>query len=66
MFSHDFDIGKINRLALRLRGRVRIVPGDKPHFIIKTVAGESMLDLLLRVFKIFESGAKLEEEKFKT
>ncbi|HOO25930.1 MAG TPA: transcription-repair coupling factor, partial [Clostridiales bacterium] len=55
-FSEDFDIAKINRLAQRMRGRVRVVPGDRAHFIIKTVATESLLDLLKRVFDIFESG----------
>ncbi len=56
MYSYDFDIGKINRLAQRMRGRVRIVPGDKPYFLVKTLTGESLLDLLIRVFGIFDSG----------
>jgi len=47
------DINKVNRLAQRMRGRVKVSSSGKPHISVRMLPGDEQLELLTRIFSIF-------------
>ncbi len=50
------DITKVNRLAQRMRGRVKVSSSGKPHISVRMLPGDEQLELLTRIFSIFANG----------
>ncbi len=55
MYFEDLDMNKVTRLAQRMRGRIILSAKSKPHIAVKVFPGDEQLDLLTRIFGIFNS-----------
>jgi len=56
LYIDDLDMNKVTRLGQRMRGRVKISAGGKPHISVKLLEGDEQLELLTRIFNILNSG----------
>ncbi|NLX93870.1 MAG: hypothetical protein GXZ02_08425, partial [Clostridiales bacterium] len=57
LYIEDLDMNKVNRLAQRLRGRIKVRSAGKPHIAVSMVPGDEQLELLTRIFGIFASSS---------
>jgi hypothetical protein len=53
LYIEDLDMNNVNRLAQRMRGRIKVSAAIKPHIAVKMQPGDEQLDLLSRIFAIF-------------
>lgn len=56
LYIEDLDMNKVNRLAQRLRGRIKVRSVERPHIAVNMLPGDEQLELLTRIFGIFASG----------
>ena len=56
LYIEDLDMNKVNRLAQRLRGRIRVRSAGKPHIAVAMLPGDKHLELLTGIFGIFSGG----------
>ncbi len=56
LYIEDLDMNKVNRLAQRLRGRIKVRSAVKPHIAVSMLPGDEQLELLTRIFGILASG----------
>lgn len=56
LYINDLDMNKITRLGQRMRGRIKVSAGVKPHISVKVLDTDEQLELLTRIFNILGSG----------
>ncbi|HZK38650.1 MAG TPA: transcription-repair coupling factor, partial [Clostridia bacterium] len=56
LYIEDLDLNKVNRLAQRLRGRIKVRSAAKPHIAVSMLSTDDQLELLTRIFGILAGG----------